>query len=144
MDKAELERRAEISRRLKAARWLVGSVDMNHKTSKGRPKPMPQPLTREKLAERQLLVDNGITANMLGEIERLDRPVFPMEITVIADALEIPASFFLNPELSWPQEDVGPRGGALRHELRGGQPSPEDRPGEGETRGEGRQSNGDA
>jgi transcriptional regulator with XRE-family HTH domain len=67
--------RADISRRLKAARALAG-------------------VKVAELADRQQLRANGITANLVGEIERQERDARPMELRVIAEALELPGWFF--------------------------------------------------
>lgn len=76
---------AEISRRLKAARWLAGGLD-----EKGR----PAPLSPEALAQREPLRRNRITANRISEFERLVSEAREMELAVIAEALGIPVSFF--------------------------------------------------
>jgi transcriptional regulator with XRE-family HTH domain len=67
--------RTEVSRRLKAARALAG-------------------VKVTELAEREPLRANGITANLIGETERQERDARPMELRVIAEALELPAWFF--------------------------------------------------
>lgn len=77
--------RAEISRRLKAARWLAGGVD-----DRGR----PTPVSPEDLALREPLQRNGITANAISEIERLIKDARPMELREIAAALDLPPSWF--------------------------------------------------
>lgn len=67
--------RFEVSRRLKAARALAG-------------------VKVSELAEREALRANGITANLIGETERQERDARPMELRVIAEALDLPAWFF--------------------------------------------------
>jgi hypothetical protein len=67
--------RAEASRRLKAARALAG-------------------VKVSELAEREPLRANGITANLIGETERQERDARPMELRVIAEALDLPPWFF--------------------------------------------------
>jgi transcriptional regulator with XRE-family HTH domain len=67
--------RAEVSRRLKAARALAG-------------------VKVSELAEREALRANGITANLIGETERQERDARPMELRVIAEALDLPSWFF--------------------------------------------------
>ena len=67
--------RAEVSRRLKAARALAG-------------------VKVSELAEREPLRANGITANLIGETERQERDARPMELRVIAEALDLPPWFF--------------------------------------------------
>jgi hypothetical protein len=64
-----------VSRRLKAGRALAG-------------------VKVAELAEREPLRVNGITANLIGETERQERDARPMELRVIAEALELPTWFF--------------------------------------------------
>lgn len=68
--------RAEVSRRLKAARALRG-------------------IKVTELATREPLKRNGITANLVGETERQERDAREMELRVIAEALDLPATFLL-------------------------------------------------
>ena len=75
----------EISRRLKAARWLAGGVD-----DRGR----PVPLSPQELAEREPLRRNRITANAIMEIEQLKKQARPMELREIARALGLPEAWF--------------------------------------------------
>lgn len=77
--------RAEVSRRLKAARWLRGGTD-----AKGR----PVPLSPAELAQRDQLQRNGITANAIAEIERMVKDAKPMELREIREALELPDNWF--------------------------------------------------
>lgn len=77
--------KAEISRRLKAARWLAGGVDDNGRVI---------PLSPEDLAQRAPLADNGITANAIREIEQLKKDARPMELREICRALDLDARFF--------------------------------------------------
>jgi hypothetical protein len=70
--------RAEVSRRLKAARWLVGSVN-----DKGKPRPM----TTVELSAHQQLKANRITKNRLDEIEQLVSEARPVELLAIEEAL---------------------------------------------------------
>jgi hypothetical protein len=46
------------------------------------------------LADREPLRANGITANLIGETERQERDARPMELRVIAEALDLPPWFF--------------------------------------------------
>lgn len=85
MDQATRARRAEISRRLKAARWLRGGLD-----EKGR----PAPLSPEDLADHEPLRRNGITANAISEIERMVKSARPMELRELCEALEMPPDWF--------------------------------------------------
>lgn len=79
--------RVELSRRLKAARWLAGGTD-----ARGNPVDM----TREELAQLPALVRNGITANELSEIERVNvkKDIFDYHLTSIIDALDLPEAYF--------------------------------------------------
>lgn len=76
---------AEVSRRLKAARWLAGGVD-----AKGK----PIPLSPRKLAQHERLQRNGISANAIEEFEQLRREPREMELRVITEALELPSTWF--------------------------------------------------
>jgi transcriptional regulator with XRE-family HTH domain len=78
-------RPAEVSRRLKAARWLAGGLD-----EKGKPKP----LSVKELAALRPLPENGISANRLEEIEQMKITAPPMELEKIAQALELPDDWF--------------------------------------------------
>lgn len=75
----------EISRRLKAARWLVGGEDARGK---------PTALSVEDLAAREPLPANRITSNRLEEIEQLKADARPMELDKIAEALGLPPWWF--------------------------------------------------
>lgn len=78
---------AEVSRRLKAARWLAGDIDEQGK---------PKALSTRDLAQREPLPSNGISANRIEEIEQLklaDGPR-PMELEKIAQALGLPHEWF--------------------------------------------------
>lgn len=82
----------EISRRLKAARWLAGGVD-----EKGKPKE----LKVAELAQIPPLPENGITANRIEEIEQLKvrgGGPRPMELEKIARALGLPGDWFAAPD----------------------------------------------
>jgi hypothetical protein len=76
--------RAEVSRRLKAARWLVGRLDR-----KGRPTPLPI----SELALHPSLEKNRITPNRLEEIEQMKTEVRTVELLALADALGLPTWF---------------------------------------------------
>jgi transcriptional regulator with XRE-family HTH domain len=78
--------RGEISRRLKAARWLAGGRNENGQVS---------PLSPEDLAKRDLLAVNGISANRIYEIEQERITARPMELEKIAVALGVSADWFL-------------------------------------------------
>lgn len=73
----------EISLRLKAARWLVGSSGDK-----------PAPLSVEALAKRRPLVQNKITKNRIEEIEQAKTTARSMELEKIADALGLPHAWF--------------------------------------------------
>jgi hypothetical protein len=82
--------RRDVALRLKAALWLAGR--------RGRPGTNEDPvvaLTTSELSEHQLLIENDISRSKLDEVLRLRRDPKPMELRVIAEALELPASFFL-------------------------------------------------
>jgi hypothetical protein len=101
----------QVSRRLKAARWLAGTAtDANGK---------PLALTADELAKREPMASNGLTANAIGELERMTRVLRPMEIRIIASALGVPYSFFEGPDLLFsaqPAADApqAPEGGLAR------------------------------
>lgn len=80
--------RAEISRRLKAARWLRGGVDEKGRTT---------PLSPEALAQLEPLRRNGISANAVAEIERMVKDARPMELREIREALDLPEDWFDEP-----------------------------------------------
>lgn len=77
---------AEISRRLKAGRWLAGAMDDDGK---------PKSLTTAQLAEHPLLVENGISSNRLQEIEQVKITPPPMELEQIARALGLDRGWFV-------------------------------------------------
>lgn len=77
--------RAEVSRRLKAARWLAGGTN-----EKG----LVAPLETRDLAQRPQLAENRISANRLEEIEQLKVDARPMELDKIAEAMGLPSSWF--------------------------------------------------
>jgi len=82
--------RKDVALRLKAALWLAGRP--------GRPGTKEDPvvaLSTAELAGHELLVQNDISRSKLDEILRLRRAAKPMELRVIADALELPAAFLL-------------------------------------------------
>lgn len=126
----------EVSRRLKAARWLAGGVKDNGK---------PAELKASELARRDVLVENGITANRIEEIEQLKVTPRPMELEKIAQALGVPRDWFVE-RVSQPVEgETTPApGGALRRELEGdppngqAQPPPDSLPETGSQPGSGR------
>lgn len=74
----------EVSRRLKAARWLRGGVDSNGK---------PGALSRAELARHPVLVGNRITENRLHEIEQIKTTVRIVELIALEEALELPRWF---------------------------------------------------
>lgn len=93
MDKRELERRAEIARRLKAARWIAGSTQPKT-DGKGKIPHEVAALSPADLASRHPLPENGITATLIGAIERMERPTKPMELAALAEALGMPREWF--------------------------------------------------
>lgn len=86
----ETERRAEIARRLKAARWLFGE----HREKRSGKGFEAVSLSAEKLAELEPLPSNEITAYRIGTIERMEHHTPPMELNAIADALGIAHAYF--------------------------------------------------
>lgn len=87
--------RAEVSRRLKAARWLAGSVD-----EKGKPTPLsPQDLARDKR-----LIANKISANAIMEFEQTIRTARPMELRELAFALGVGPEWFAPTPVLHPAE----------------------------------------
>jgi transcriptional regulator with XRE-family HTH domain len=91
LDENALRHRAEVARRLKAARWLAGSVSPSERGKTGYE---VRALSTEDLARRSELRDNGITAARLGAIERMERHTPPMELQAIAGALRLPVDYF--------------------------------------------------
>jgi transcriptional regulator with XRE-family HTH domain len=73
----------EISSRLKAARWLVGSSGSK-----------PAPLSVEELVQRKPLKKNKITKNRIEEIEQAKTEARSMELEKIAEALGLPHAWF--------------------------------------------------
>lgn len=91
LEPEELARRAEIARRLKAARWLAGTVEPS---AKGKTGYAVAELTQVQLAQHPDLRANEITASLIGAIERMERPPRPMELEQIALALGQPPDYF--------------------------------------------------
>lgn len=94
VDDSTLDRRAELARRLKAARWLQGGV---RKAETGRAGYEVYAVTAEELATRPGMAENQITASKIGSIERMERHTPPMEIAVIARALGMAEAWFTAP-----------------------------------------------
>jgi hypothetical protein len=87
------DQRTTVALKLKAALWLAGRP--------GRPQTREDPvvaMSTAELAEHRLLVENDISRSKLDEILRLRRDAKPMELRVIADALELPHGFLLGEE----------------------------------------------
>lgn len=83
--------RKDVALRLKAALWLAGRAgraDTNEDPV--------VPMSTTELARHELLVHNQISRSKLDEILRLRRDAKPMELRVIADALELPPAFLLS------------------------------------------------
>jgi hypothetical protein len=76
---------AQISARLKAARWLNGGLD-----EKGKPKA----LSVGDLSQRRPLKENDLSQNRIEEIEQLKAEARPMEVDQLAIALGVPAAWF--------------------------------------------------
>lgn len=91
MDQQALLYRAEIARKLKAARWIAGGLTPS---STGKSSHAVHALEPKDLAARPPLPDNRITASMIGSIERMERHTTPMELEQIARALRLPRDYF--------------------------------------------------
>jgi hypothetical protein len=91
----DVDRRLEISLRLKAARWLRG-----HQDGKGK----AVPLSTRDLTQHPALRENRITQNRIEEIEqmRTTHPPRRMELEQLEHALDLPGWFIS------PAEDVVP------------------------------------
>lgn len=74
----------EVSRRLKAARWLVGGLKPN-----GR----PQAMTVEELATHPVLMTNRISKNRLEEFEQAKTTPRRLELVAIGEAFGLPDWF---------------------------------------------------
>ena len=74
----DARRRLSVSLALKAARYLAGGLD-----DKGR----PAAVSTAQLAQREPLVENGITKNRLEEFEQLKASARPMELQQISRGL---------------------------------------------------------
>ncbi len=96
MDPETANYRGEIARRLKAGRWLAGSIEA---TGKGRAGVAAKALTTAELAARYPLPENGITESLIGTIERMERQTNPMELQAVAQALGLGDDWF-EPALS--------------------------------------------
>jgi hypothetical protein len=94
VDAETLRLRAEIARRLKAARWLAGSIREN---ARGKTGYEVVSLAAEELAQRPGMAENGITATLLGAIERMERYTPPMELRAIREAMGLPEGWFTDP-----------------------------------------------
>lgn len=95
LDDHNVCRRAEIARRLKAARWLLGDAE-RAKGRDGKPhrvgwKAIPVPADR--IVARSPLAENGWKADRLGKIERMERNTTPMELDALEVALGLPGWF---------------------------------------------------
>lgn len=97
MDDATLARRAELARRLKAARWLAGGV---REAEKGRAGYEVYAITADELASRPGMAENQMTASKIGSIERMERHTPPMEVTVLARVLGMPETWFSGDDTS--------------------------------------------
>lgn len=83
--------RAQISARLKAARWLAGTAD-----AEGR----PRPLSVADLIDRAPLKSNRIRKNRIEGIEQAKVDARSMELEKIAEALELPYEWFTAADIS--------------------------------------------
>lgn len=87
---AEMLPRAEISARLKAARWIAAAAD-----DKGK----PVPLSVADLVEREPLKSNRFAKNRLENIEQARVDARSMELEKIAEALGLPHEWFTTSDL---------------------------------------------
>ncbi len=85
--------RANVALRIKAALWLRGRPG-----KEGTREDPVVAMTTAELAEHELLVENDISHSKLDEILRLRREPRPMELRLIAEALELPETFLLGEE----------------------------------------------
>lgn len=93
LDETALHRRAEIARRLKAARWLAGGVRRSD-DERGKTGWEVYALSTRDLAARPGMAENQLTASKIGTIERMERHTPPMELVVLARALGVPSGWF--------------------------------------------------
>jgi hypothetical protein len=82
--------RAEISARLKAARWLASPTQGDVK---------PTALSVKELAELEPLKRNEITKNRIEEVEQAKAKGRDMELEKVAEALGLPDWWFTVPDL---------------------------------------------
>lgn len=81
----------EVSRRLKAARYLLGVPE------KRKGKLRIRPLAPDELAKRAPLPENKLTANAISEFERMERIARPIELRALAQACGLPDHYFTAP-----------------------------------------------
>lgn len=86
-----LRERAEIARRLKAARWLAGEIT---KKDKGQVAHQVTPLPASELCDREPLKSNGIGPDIIGRAERMERTTRPYELKLIAEAIGVAPGWF--------------------------------------------------
>lgn len=90
--------REQVSRRLKAARWLAGAG----RNDRGQ----LVPLDVRELEEREPLQRNRITANRIRDMEQERVDARELELEAIAEALGVPADWFERAEPLPADEDV--------------------------------------
>lgn len=97
---AELHRRAEVAKLLKAGRWICAGLAPTRDHVPARSAASAQPvgwkvreLTVAELAAREPLASNGLTETMIGRIERMQRGATPLELDAIERALGLPGLF---------------------------------------------------
>lgn len=88
-----MERRAEIARLLKGARWWSAGVQPTNSVSRESVPWKLRELTTAELAARSPLAENGWTAKRLGRVERMERDLQPVELDMIERALGLPGLF---------------------------------------------------
>lgn len=100
MDVAELHRRAEIAKLLKAGRWICGGLTPTRDAVPERSASTLEPvgckvreLTHAELVGREPLASSGWTVSKVGRVERMQRETTPIELDAIERALGLPGLF---------------------------------------------------
>jgi hypothetical protein len=93
MDEATKQRRAEVARLLKGARWWNAEVQPSGNSAEGTVEWKLRELSTADLAARSPLRENGWTASRIARIERMERHAMPIELDMIERALGLPGLF---------------------------------------------------
>lgn len=97
MDAQELAKRAHYARRLKAAKWLAGSVKFAPgRDGKGKKKGL-RPISIAEITQKDLadrLAAHKIKASWIGSIERMERDTQLYELEPVRKALDLPEGWF--------------------------------------------------